>query len=49
MVHAALGDAGINGLKRRLTEAGIVVAESKPMSVGEHGTVAWRVGGRKGG
>lgn len=48
MTRAALGDAGINGLKRRLTEAGIVIQESKPVSVGEHGTVAWRVSGRKG-
>jgi hypothetical protein len=48
MTRAALGDAGINGLKRRLTEAGIVIAESKPISVGNEGTVAWRIGGRKG-
>ena len=47
MVHAALGDAALVGMKRKLTEAGITIAEAKPISVGTHGTVAWRVSGRK--
>ena len=47
MIRSALGDAGLSGLKRRLTEVGILVQESKPISVGTHGTVAWRVSGRK--
>ncbi len=48
MMRSALGDAGLNGLKRRLHEAGISVQESKPVSVGQHGDVAWRVSARKG-
>jgi hypothetical protein len=48
MTRAALGDAGLAGLKRRLTEAGITVADAKPLSVGAHGTAAWRIAGRKG-
>ena len=47
MERAALGDAGLNGLKRRLTESGLNVVETKPVSVGEHGTVAWRITARK--
>ena len=47
MMHAALGDAAMAGMKRKLTESGIVIQESKPISVGTHGTVAWRVSGRK--
>lgn len=47
MMHAALGDAAFAGMKRKLTEAGITVQEAKPISVGTHGTVAWRVSGRK--
>jgi len=44
MTKAALGDAGLNGLKRRLTEGGhLHIIESKPLSVGAHGTIAWRV------
>jgi ubiquinone/menaquinone biosynthesis C-methylase UbiE len=45
---AALGDAGLNGLRRRLTEGGhLHLLESKPLSVGSHGTVAWRVVAQK--
>jgi ubiquinone/menaquinone biosynthesis C-methylase UbiE len=40
MMRSALGDAGMAGLKRRLTEAGIDLSESKPISVSNHGTVA---------
>lgn len=47
MERAAFGDAGLNGLKRRLTEAGLNVTDTKPLSVGEHGTVAWRIAARK--
>jgi hypothetical protein len=46
--RAALGDAGLTGMKRRLTEGGhLSIGETKPMSVGAHGTVAWRINGRK--
>lgn len=45
--RAALGDAGLSGLKRRLTECGLTVLDTKPLSVGEHGTVAWRITARK--
>jgi ubiquinone/menaquinone biosynthesis C-methylase UbiE len=43
MTRAALGDGGLNGLKRHLGLAGVTVAETKPVSVGQHGTVAWRI------
>jgi ubiquinone/menaquinone biosynthesis C-methylase UbiE len=49
MMRAALGDAALDGLRRRLGDAGIGIAETKPLSVGEVGTVAWRIAGRKGG
>jgi ubiquinone/menaquinone biosynthesis C-methylase UbiE len=47
MMRAALGDAALAGMKRKLTESGITIQEAKPISVGTHGTVAWRVSGRK--
>jgi ubiquinone/menaquinone biosynthesis C-methylase UbiE len=47
MARAALGDAGLNGLKRRIQEAGLKDVESKPFSVGSHGTVAWRISAKK--
>ncbi len=47
MKKAALGDAGLNGVRRYLQMAGLTPLETKPVSVGDHGTIAWRMTARK--
>lgn len=47
MARAALGEAALNGLKRRLAEAGLVGLEMRPLSAGDEGTVAWRIAAKK--
>lgn len=47
MIRVAVGDAGLNGLKRRLTDAGLVGVESRPLMVGIDDIAAWRISGRK--
>lgn len=47
MLKAALGDAGLNGVRRYLQMAQMTVLDQKPLSVGAHGTVAWRMTARK--
>jgi ubiquinone/menaquinone biosynthesis C-methylase UbiE len=47
LLKAALGDAGLNGVRRYLQMAQMTVLEQKPFSVGNHGTVAWRMTARK--
>jgi ubiquinone/menaquinone biosynthesis C-methylase UbiE len=47
MLKAALGDAGLNGVRRYLQMAQLTVLDTKPLSVGAHGTIAWRIVARK--
>ena len=47
VVRSALGDASVTSLTRRLTEAGIRGIRPEPITIGAHGTVAWRFAGTK--
>lgn len=47
LTKAALGDAGLNGLRRYMQMAGLTPIDTKPVSVGSHGTIAWRMTARK--
>ncbi|MCB2106439.1 MAG: methyltransferase domain-containing protein [Rhodobacteraceae bacterium] len=46
-VRAALGDSALLGFKRKLGDAGLMEVSSTPFTVPEHGTLGWRISGRK--